>query len=443
MEKDNNEKGRATESITRVFSVPDRNNAAPRRNPAGGNIRAVRRTSGSPDYLKVILLILVVLTVAAIVTLLAVHAFYRPSVDTGTPFETGGDVTTVTPPVTDPKVTDDVTTAPPDTDSPDVPGVKFTRNKDSINFLVLGMDKMSASTDVVMIVNFNTATNNMSVVQVPRDTYIQCTDGKTGRVNAIYAHFVNLSPNSMTAKEQRKYAMEKTVESIEQGLCIQIDYYALIFLDAFKETVDAMGGVWVDVPFDMYYVDDTPGQELYVDLKAGYQKLDGDKAEQFIRFRSGYLLADISRMDAQKIFISAMLKQLKSDLTVTKAVNIAKSVLDNLTTDISLADAQYYVTKLFNVDLSKMTMVTMAGDGCRTGTSGAWMYVVSRSAALDTVNKYLNVYNEDIPDEIFDSAGRLTNKDDAAMMAIYNSDMSAKPVVGEDAGDIDIPHYDD
>ncbi len=440
MEKDNKENGRAAESLTRVFSATDNQGGDMRRPARDARLRNVPPRKDEPDYLKVILLVLVVLTAAAIITLLAVHAFYRPAVDTGTPFDTGGSITTEVPPATDPANTGDVTDEPVVTDPPSVPGVTYTRNKDSINFLVLGMDKMSASTDVVMVVNFNTATNNMSIVQIPRDTYIECSDGKTGRVNAIYAHFVNLSPDSMTAKEQRRYAMEKTVESIEQGLCIQIDYYALIFLDAFKETVDAMGGVEIEIPFDMYYVDDTPGQELYIDLKAGKQVLNGDKAEQFIRFRSGYLLADISRMDAQKMFISAMLKQLKSSLSVTTAVNIAKSVLDNLTTDISIADAQYYVTKLFNVDLSKMTMVTMAGDGCRTGTSGAWMYVISRSAALDTVNTYLNVYNEDITEEIFDSAKRLTNTDDDAMMAIYNSDMSSKPVSGENAGDIYIPH---
>lgn len=440
MENENKDKSKTAESITRIFAAVGKGRE--NKNASGEathRIRTVKPGDGKPDYLKVVLLVLVVLTVAAIVTLLAVHLFYRPAVDTGVPFDTD---TVTDSPVTGPD-NPAVTTDPTVTESPDPPEVVYTRNKNCVNFLVMGMDKMSASTDVIMIVNFDTAKNEMNIVQIPRDTYIECPDGKTGRVNAIYAHYVNNSPDNATYKEQRKYAMEKTAEAIEAGLCIQIDYYALIFLDAFKQTVDAMGGVWVDVPFDMYYVDDTPGQELYVDLKAGYQLLDGDKAEQFIRFRADYKLADISRMDAQKLFISAMFKQLDR-ISITQAVNIAKSVLDNLSTDVTFADAQYYVTKLFNVDLSKMNMLTMAGDGCRTGESGAWMFVLSRSAALDTVNKYLNVYNEDITEDIFDSGKRLTCVNDAAMMAIYNSDMRTTPVNGENADDkLDFPHYED
>lgn len=433
MENENKEKTSAREHVTKVFAAITGKNGSPENN------------GKRPDYLKVILLALVAVTVAAIVTLIAVGVFYRPSVDTGTPFDTGNMTKdpedTGIPPVTDPGG-DTVTTAPSGTEDLPTPGVVLTRNKKVFNFLVMGLDKKNANTDVIMIVNLDTEKKTVSVVQLPRDTYIEC-DGTGGRINTVYAHYWLQSNPNTSYKEQCRFAMEKTAESIEAALCIQIDYYALVYLDVFKEVVDGIGGVYMNIPYDMYYVDDTPGEELYVDLKAGPQTLNGSQAEQFIRFRSGYITADIGRLDAQKMFISALLKQLKSDLTLTKAVNVAKSVIANTVTDVSVADAQYYIKQIAAIDLSKMTMVTMAGEGCQAANSGAWLYAVNRKSALDIVNSYLNVYYEDIPDSIFDSGRRFTDDKDSVLLGIYESStIASRPVSGENAGSIDIPRYE-
>ncbi len=432
MENENKEKTSTKEHITKVFAA------------ITGKNGSAKKDGARPDYLKVVLLVLVVVTIAAIVTLLAVGIFYRPSVDTGTPFDTSNMTKdpedTGNPPITDPGDTTEPGAA--GTEDVPTPGVVLTRNKNVFNFLVMGLDKKNANTDVIMIVNLDVEKKTVSIVQLPRDTYIE-RDGSGGRINTVYAHYWYQAPSNCNSKEQCRYAMEKTAESIEAALCVQIDYYALVYLDVFKEVVDGIGGVYMNVPEDMYYVDDTPGEELYVDLKAGPQTLTGEQAEQFIRFRSGYITADIGRLDAQKMFISALLKQLKSDLTLSKAVNVAKSVIGNTVTDVSVADAQYYIKQIAEIDLSKMTMLTMAGEGCQTATSGAWMYSVNRKAALDTVNKYLNVYYEDIPDSIFDSGRRFTNDEDSVLLGIYESNsIASHPVSGENAGDIDIPRYE-
>ncbi|MBQ2732728.1 MAG: LCP family protein [Clostridia bacterium] len=432
MENENKEKTSTKERITKVFAAITGKNS-------DGEAKAKR-----PDYLKVVLLVLLVITVAAIVTLVAVGVFHRPSVDTGVPFDTSNMTKdpedTGNAPVTGP----DVTTPPdsPSTGDTPTPGVVLTRNKKTFNFLVMGLDKKNANTDVIMIVNLDTENKTVSIVQLPRDTYIE-REGDWGRINTLYAHYWLQSSAEPTYKEQCRFAIEKTAESIEAALCIQIDYYALVYLDVFKEIVDGIGGVYLNVPCDMYYVDDTPGEELYVDLKAGPQTLNGEQAEQFVRFRSDYITADIGRLDAQKIFISALLKQLKSDLTLTKAINVAKSVLNNIVTDVSVADAQYYIKQLAEIDLSKMTMMTMAGEGCQSALSGAWLYSINRAAALDTVNKYLNVYYEDIPESIFDSGRRFIDDKDSVLIGIYESNsITSRPVSGENAGNIDIPRYE-
>lgn len=68
-----------------------------------------------------------------------------------------------------------------------------------------------------------------------------------------------------------------------------------------------MGGVTFDVPVEMHYND--PSQNLYIDLSAGEQKLDGAQAMQVMRFRSGYADADLGRVKVQRDFLAAALHQ--------------------------------------------------------------------------------------------------------------------------------------
>ncbi|MBR6742096.1 MAG: LCP family protein [Clostridia bacterium] len=413
---------------TRIFSAEDNGMSKPSHAQSEEESHRIRNVKmQTPDYLRAVLLILIVMTVAAVITVIAIGAFYRPEPpSTDVPFDTD-----TRPPETEPGVV----TEPVDP----VPNYAELRNNNVINFLVVGKDRAAYNTDVMMIVNFNLETYKVNVVQVPRDTYIE-HEGWDGRVNALYAHYVYLSPDNMTAKQQRAYALERTVDAFEKSFYIKIDYYFLVNLDVVRSIVDGIGGVVIDIPFDMYYKDDTPGVGITIDLKAGVHRLTGEQAEQFIRFRDGYLLADISRMDAQKMFLSALFTQLKENISIENAIAVASSVFGNVTTNMEFDSAQFYLRELFKIDLENITMLTVAGEGCRVGEYGAWMYAVARDAMLDTVNKFLNVYTEPILDSIFDASGSLVDEEDEDMMVIYNSDRTYTAVGADKTGDIYIPH---
>ena len=415
---------------TRIFSAEDNGMSKPSAVKDDKDARRIRNVPvkmHTPDYLRAVLLVLVVMTVAAVITALCIGAFYRPEPpSTDVPFDTE-----TRPPVTDPgEVTEPVDP---------IPNYAELRNNNVINFLVVGKDRAAYNTDVMMIVNFNLETYKVNVVQVPRDTYIE-HDGWDGRVNALYAHYVYLSPDEMSANKQREYALQHTAEAFEKAFYIKIDYYFLVNLDVVRDVVDGMGGVVIDIPFDMYYKDDTPEVGITIDLKAGKHRLTGAQAEQFIRFRDGYLLADISRMDAQKMFLSALFTQLKENISIENAIAVASSVFGNVTTNMAFDSAQFYLRELFKIDLENITMLTVAGEGCRVGENGAWMYAVARNAMLETVNKFLNVYSEPILDSIFDVSGSLVNEDDEDMMVIYSSDRTYTAVGADKTGDIYIPH---
>ena len=368
--------------------------------------------------------------------------FYRPSVDTDVPF----DIETTTP--------SEVTTAPPDDnvvettdDTEDVQAGAFTRDTESVNFLVVGRDAESWNTDVIMIVNFNMREGSLSVMQLPRDTYIEADSKIHGRINTVMKSMRSRAYNedpTLSNEELLKAGMAGMCELLEKSLCIQLDGYAHVDLAGFRGIIDAIGGVYMDVPYAMQYSD--PDQGLYINLAPGPQLLNGSEAEMFVRFRSGYVQADIGRIDAQKIFLTALFKQLKTNLTVTTVPQIVEQVLKYVTTDVPLADIIIYAKELLGVDMNNVSMMTLYGTATQTET-GAWYYVMNREATLDMVNTYFNVYNSPITDEMFDRTQAFTDESSDIFKRIYNASpddpaVEVKPDIktGEeiDNGDINI-----
>ncbi|MBR5313911.1 MAG: LCP family protein [Clostridia bacterium] len=278
--------------------------------------------------------------------------------------------------------------------------VEEPETEKTFNFLLLGKDQTSANTDVIMIINFNVTSGGIAVLQLPRDTYIELN--KTSyKLNALYYHFVN-EAETKKEKDADAYSLSKVATTLEQNLCINIHYYAMVNLVGFRNIVDILGGVEVDIPANMTYHDDS--QNLHINLKKGKQVLDGKKAEMFVRFRSGYVQADIGRMDAQKIFMSALLKTVKENFTVSNVVKIANEVYKNVVTDVPLDDMIYFGKALMDINMDNIVFMSMPGSAARSnGDSGLWYYIMNRKAMIPLIEQHFNIYDDVvINDDIFD-----------------------------------------
>lgn len=296
---------------------------------------------------------------------------------------------------------------------------KYVRKEGVYNFLFVGYDKAAGLTDVNMLAQFDTNTGAINIIQMPRDTYARYNSrvGSYHKMNGALGYF--------------ERDLEDLADFLEKNLCIKIDYYGSINLVAFRNIVDIIGGVEMYVPRDMKYND--PEQGLYINLKKGYQTLDGKKAEQFVRFRSGYVNADIGRTDAQKLFMTAFMKKFIDSISVSMLTQVGTEVLKHVETNLTLNEFIYFGTKVLSLNLDKLTMMTLPGNSVREyKTSGTWYYVLSRSAMLDSINKYLNVYGRDIPDSIFDPDMMFTNPDADYMVEIYNTESGSDIYVGDE-----------
>ncbi|MBQ7298338.1 MAG: LCP family protein [Clostridia bacterium] len=309
-----------------------------------------------------------------------------------------------------------VTTSPVQTEAP-AEAVLYRRRDGVHNILCVGRDAAAYNTDVLMLVSFDTKNGAASVVQIPRDTYL---DG--GKINALWAKKRNAAKKNGSSSVDDD-AMELLCKTLEQTLCIQIDHWILCNLAAFRDAVDALGGVTVTVPCDMDYED--PAQNLSIHLSAGEQLLNGAQAEGLVRFRSGYVRGDLGRVDAQKLFLTALLQKVK-EVSVLQLPALLKTAAVNLSTSLSPSDLLYFAKSAQKVDLSRVSFLTLPGTDCREyGTSGAWYYVLSRQGVWEVVNNHLNVYQTAVDGKLFDRDYRLTNTARSSMLTYYQTYLTA------------------
>jgi polyisoprenyl-teichoic acid--peptidoglycan teichoic acid transferase len=235
-----------------------------------------------------------------------------------------------------------------------------------LNILLAGGDKASGNTDVIIILNYSPISGEVNAISIPRDTKVTL-DGTVRKINFAY-------PSG---------GIELLESALHELLGITIDRYLFLDLAAFKESIDILGGVEYNVPVDMKYTDKVQG--LFIDLKAGPQVLDGDKAEQFIRFRkpdtfSGlpegykdyYNGSDIKRISAQQDFLKELINQ-KAKLSYLPKINKVFDTLDaRIKTDLTLEEVIGYAGSIDGIRIENITMYVAAGT---EGTdNGVWYY---------------------------------------------------------------------
>ena len=230
------------------------------------------------------------------------------------------------------------------------------RGNEPVYVLVLGVNPPLS--DTIMLVGYNPESGEVSSLSIPRDTYIP--DVITNKVNAVYSTNGGYNKDSKSANYEK--AEKAMLSQVEEITGIYADYYITLDTNALVEIIDAIGGVTVDVEINMKY--DDPSQNLHINLKKGTQVLNGKQAEGYVRFRknndgTGYPNGDIGRVAAQQKFIKAVIKQILKAENVTKIGNFIEIGMNNVKTNISLADAMQYVDDIANFDMNKLKMETL------------------------------------------------------------------------------------
>lgn len=246
------------------------------------------------------------------------------------------------------------------------------KEPDPINktLAVFGVDEDGYRTDVIFVLNYNSETGKSKVISIPRDTKVEWSQEQQERMEEYKGYSVNVSKiNEMTSYAGIEHIREFTIDEIENMLGIQIDNYVIITIDAFKQIVDAIGGVEVDVPVldgnGLHYDDNYA--DLHIHLDPGPQLLDGEAAEGLVRFRKGYAEGDVGRIKTQQLFLEAFAKKVTSPGIITKVPNIINTIFKTVTTDIKLSDIPSYLPYLKSMDSSNLSFNIIPGEGAYEG----------------------------------------------------------------------------
>lgn len=252
--------------------------------------------------------------------------------------------------------------------------------------LILGIstdEKGSLLTDTIMVASYNPKTQKAALISVPRDSYTGKNPAKATayeKINSLYS---------------RKEDPQTVLDAVNNLTGLNIQYYAIVKTEAFIKLVDAIGGVTFNVPIDMDY-DDT-SQDLHIHLKAGEQELDGDKAEQLVRFRHNndntsypaeYGDNDLGRMRTQREFIMQVVKQTAKVENITKIGKILDIAGENVITNIDFNAAKDYIPYVVEFNTDNLETDSLPGTvPSLKQTNNVSIFVVDKVATKEMVQK--------------------------------------------------------
>lgn len=236
------------------------------------------------------------------------------------------------------------------------------------------------------------------MLSIPRDTFVGKSKSKASgydKINSIYS----------------SKGAEGTLAKVEAITGLNIDYYIVVNNQVVVDLVNDIGGVYFDVPIDMNYDDKT--QDLHIHLKAGYQKLDGDHAEQLLRFRhnnngtsypSEYGDNDYGRMKTQREFMTEVVKQTLNIKNITHIKSIMTTLYQDVETNLTLDDIFPYVP--WAIGFNTQNIISNQIEGESKKCNELWFFVhneTKTSELLTEISNYLDAIDETSEEEVLET----------------------------------------
>jgi len=252
------------------------------------------------------------------------------------------------------------------------------------NILLLGMDAGTIGakeeynrhrTDTIIVVSLDRKNKDVKILSIPRDTRVRVGGFGIQKINAAMAYG----------------GADLAVKTIKDFLGVPIHNYVAIKLSSFRNIVDALGGIEMDIKEEMKYTDPSVGG-VRINIQPGKQILDGEKAEEFVRYR-GYPDADIGRIKAQQQFMEALIKTALRPATILKLPKLIDVVQENVETDIQPLELASLANFARQIKQENIKMYMIPGEG---------KYISGTSYFIP----YQNQMNEMI-DEIFFDDGSI------------------------------------
>jgi LCP family protein required for cell wall assembly len=228
-----------------------------------------------------------------------------------------------------------------------------------------------------MLASIDPVNKTASLVSIPRDMWVQGPNGSAMKVNAAYAtaKYKELGKIDTDSKDEAAIkagvtAIDKQVEDI---LGVNIHYNMLVDFKAFRQAINTVGGVEVNVPEQLY--DPTMAWENGrnpVLAKAGLQTFDGKKALMYVRSR--HTSSDFARSERQRAVLLALKDKVVTLGTLSNPIKISELISafgNNVYSDLSLADSVSLAKIFKDIKNTNIKSIGLADEGNSFVTTGA------------------------------------------------------------------------
>lgn len=237
----------------------------------------------------------------------------------------------------------------------------FAGFSSKINILVMGIGGAGHDgpylTDSMMVISFDPGSDRVAMISIPRDMVVKNKDGVWVRINQIYSEGRSISPEAGASDIQ---------STVEKTLDIKLDYYGIIDFAGFKNFVDKIGGVEVNVENDFidrsYPTLDSKTQ--IVIFKKGLQTMSGERALEFARSRHGTNneSSDFARSRRQQLIIQAVKNKLLSSDSLTNTSNIKavyEMLTDHIQTNVGVGEILKFIKLLPKIEENNISRLVI------------------------------------------------------------------------------------
>lgn len=250
-----------------------------------------------------------------------------------------------------------------------------------INVLLLGRGGGNHSapdlTDTMMIASIDPVNHNAVLLSIPRDLWVDVQGSGAMKLNAAwetgkYKYLGHIS-DKMNNPQAIQAGFTMADQTIEDVTGIPIHYNVLVDFQAFRQAIDTVGGVTINVPEDLY--DPTMAWENnhnpYL-ARAGVQTFDGKHA--LIYARSRETSSDFARAQRQRAILLALKEKVDTLGTISNPVKLSSLINafgDNVQTDLSLNDASRLYQIMKGIGGTAISSTSLANEGQSLVTTGS------------------------------------------------------------------------
>lgn len=242
------------------------------------------------------------------------------------------------------------------------------KNEDELLFLFTGVDSggedIGTRTDTMMLVLCNKSSKEIKIVSIPRDTRVY-VNGNLDKINSAHSYG----------------GMPLTINTLRDFMGIDLDYYMQVSFQAVVDGVDTLDGIEINV-------DERVAEAMK--MNPGPHKFDGEKALWYVRFRKGYVDADLGRIKTQQDFLVQFIKQALKAKNIFKLPKIYWAMSKNMETNIPFSTLMSFAWNFKNISDAEISTYTI--DGSAEMIGGVSYLVPYDSSVLELRNSIFYNY---------------------------------------------------